>query len=149
MAVSRSGRRCREPVDIADLRHEDFLLQTTGWCWPPRSRRRTSHLVDAGMLDAMPRQAWLVNVARGAGDHRARSSRRWPPVASPGRAGRDRSRALPDDHPLWGFDNVIITPHVANTWDMASPPSLPAVEPTSWASPRPALEGQVDVDLGY
>jgi D-3-phosphoglycerate dehydrogenase len=25
---------------------------------------------------------------------------------------------LPDGHPLWSFDNVLVTPHVANTWAM-------------------------------
>ena len=37
---------------------------------------------------------------------------------------RQRKRAsppLPENHPLWGFTNCIITPHVGNTPEMAVP----------------------------
>jgi phosphoglycerate dehydrogenase-like enzyme len=33
----------------------------------------------------------------------------------------DPSEPLPDDHPLWGLPNCIITPHVGNTPEMAVP----------------------------
>jgi len=28
---------------------------------------------------------------------------------------------LPIGHPLWNLDNCLITPHTANTWEMAEP----------------------------
>jgi len=47
-----------------------------------------------------------------------------------------------------GFDNVIITPHVANTWDMALPALAARVERNVLAPPPATPGGQVDVDLG-
>ena len=44
------------------------------------------------------------------------------------RPGRDRPEPVPDDHLLWFLDNVLITPHVANTWDMALPELTAVVE---------------------
>jgi phosphoglycerate dehydrogenase-like enzyme len=57
---------------------------------------------------------------------------------------------LPDGHPLWDLDNVMITPHIANTWDMALPALRALVERNvaNFAAGRP-LEGPVDPALGY
>lgn len=102
-------------------------------------------------LDAMYRDAWLVNVARGphvdtdalvaalrAGDIRG--------------AGLDVTdpEPLPDDHPLWTLDNVIITPHAANTREMARPYLSERVTENvrRFAAGEP-LVGVVDPDLGY
>ncbi len=72
----------------------------------------TVGLVDAGFLGLMKDDALLVNVARG------------PIVDTDAlvaelRTGRLRAaldvtdpEPLPSDHPLWGFDNVMISPHV-------------------------------------
>ncbi|MFB6138100.1 MAG: D-2-hydroxyacid dehydrogenase [Halobacteriaceae archaeon] len=74
----------------------------------------TRGLVDAAALETLPPSAVLVNVARG-------------PVVDTGalvdalRANSLRGASLdvtdpeplPPDHPLWGFDNVQITPHNA------------------------------------
>jgi phosphoglycerate dehydrogenase-like enzyme len=57
---------------------------------------------------------------------------------------------LPDDHPLWSIPNCIITPHVANTPEMAFP--LLAARITEnvrrWGNGEP-LVGLVDPSLGY
>lgn len=57
---------------------------------------------------------------------------------------------LPEGHPLWDLDNVIITPHVANTWDMALPSLRAMVERNvaRFGAGQP-LEGLVDPSLGY
>jgi phosphoglycerate dehydrogenase-like enzyme len=33
-------------------------------------------------------------------------------------SGAQRSEPLPSDHPLWKFENVIITPHIAGRSDL-------------------------------
>jgi phosphoglycerate dehydrogenase-like enzyme len=111
----------------------------------------TTHLINREMLAAMPRQAWLVNVARG------------PLVDTDAlvealREGRIAGAALdvtdpeplPDGHPLWSLENAIITPHAANTWDMALPELAARVERNvlAFAGGTP-LEGVVDIKLGY
>lgn len=75
----------------------------------------TRHIVDARVLRALPDHAWVVNVARGSLiDHDA--------LVDAVRNGQIAGAALdvtdpeplPSDHPLWGLDDVLITPHVAN-----------------------------------
>jgi D-3-phosphoglycerate dehydrogenase len=113
--------------------------------------QETRHLFDRRMLGAMSRQAWLVNVARGglidttelvqALEH-----------GSIGGAALDVTdpEPLPDGHPLWSFSNVIITPHIANTWDMALPELAARVERNVLAfGGGTPLEGQVDIALRY
>jgi phosphoglycerate dehydrogenase-like enzyme len=51
---------------------------------------------------------------------------------------------------LWSFSNVIITPHIANTWDMALPELAARVERNVLAfGGGTPLEGQVDIALRY
>jgi D-3-phosphoglycerate dehydrogenase len=57
---------------------------------------------------------------------------------------------LPIGHPLWEMNNVIITPHVANTWDMALPELKALVERNVRHFARgEELEGSIDPALGY
>jgi phosphoglycerate dehydrogenase-like enzyme len=71
-------------------------------------------LVDAEALDLLPRGAVLVNVARGSlVDEAALLDE-----LSTGRirgAGLDVfwEEPLPEDHPIWGLPNVLLTPHVS------------------------------------
>ncbi|AKU06314.1 D-2-hydroxyacid dehydrogenase [Haloferax gibbonsii] len=74
----------------------------------------TRDLIDRRALSALPEHAVLVNVARGGiVDTDA--------LVSHLRSNRLRAAALdvtdpeplPEDHPLWGFENVYITPHVS------------------------------------
>jgi phosphoglycerate dehydrogenase-like enzyme len=76
----------------------------------PESR----HLIGAGELALMRPDTWLVNVARGSHvdtDALVDALRR----DALGGAALDvvDPEPLPDDHPLWTFDNVIISPHSA------------------------------------
>ena len=57
---------------------------------------------------------------------------------------------LPDGHPLWSFDNCLITPHIGNTPEMGLP--LLAQRVTANVRRRMSgadLIGLVDVDRGY
>ena len=57
---------------------------------------------------------------------------------------------LPDDHPLWGMDNVVITPHTANTFE-----SMQRLMPDAVLANLDALDAgermptEVDPDRGY
>lgn len=75
----------------------------------------TRGLVDRAFLAAMPDGALLVNAARGPV---ADTSALLAEVSS----GRLRAaldvtdpEPLPADHPLWGLENVLLTPHVAGS----------------------------------
>jgi phosphoglycerate dehydrogenase-like enzyme len=57
---------------------------------------------------------------------------------------------LPDGHPLWSMPNVIITPHVANTWAMGLAELTQLVRRNVERFARgEELEGLVDPELGY
>ena len=85
----------------------------------------TRGMVDEAALAAMKPSAWLVNVARGAlVDEDALVA-----ALDAGRLGGAVLDAfvtepLPDGHPLWGRDNVIVIPH--HTW--SSPRSAERAE---------------------
>jgi D-3-phosphoglycerate dehydrogenase len=111
----------------------------------------TKGLFGRSMLAEMRPDAWLVNVARGG----IVETNELVDVLSEGRiagAALDVTdpEPLPEGHPLWAMDNVIITPHVANTWDMALPElrGLVRRNVAHFASGEP-LEGVVDPATGY
>lgn len=81
----------------------------------------THHLVDAAFLSLMPDHSLLVNVARGlVADTDA--------LLAAARSGRIRlaldvtdPEPLPEGHPLFGLENVLISPHVAGMSSAALP----------------------------
>lgn len=79
---------------------------------------RTQRLMNSERLSQMKPDSWLINVGRGALVDEAALV-----VAlknkTIGGAALDvfETEPLPADSPLWGFDNVIITPHVAGMTD--------------------------------
>jgi phosphoglycerate dehydrogenase-like enzyme len=111
----------------------------------------TVGVIGAKQLARMNARGWLVNVARGA--HIVTDDL---VVAlqdgTLGGAALDVTvpEPLPDDHPLWQIPNCIITPHVANTPEMAQP--LLGARITEnvrrWIEGRPLI-GLVDPALGY
>ena len=111
----------------------------------------TTGIIAAPQLAAMHERGWLVNVARGAhvvtDDLLAALE-----AGAIGGAALDVTdpEPLPAGHPLWARDDVIITPHVANTPEMAQP--LLAVRISEnvrrWAAGETLL-GLVDPALGY
>jgi D-3-phosphoglycerate dehydrogenase len=117
---------------------------------------QTRHMVDGPALDALGPEGTLVNLSRGelvdtdALVERLRSGRL-------GAALLDTTdpEPLPDDHPLWGLDNVLVTPHVANPndgdpWDSHLPEVIEhlAGNVRAFAAGRP-LAGALDPDAGY
>ena len=111
----------------------------------------THHIVDRELLASMPDDAWLINVARGGHvDHAALVDAL--DAGSLGGAVLDVTdpEPLPDGHPLWAFDNVLITPHVGNTPEMGLPLLINRVEENvrRWIQGE-ELIGTVDVAAGY
>ena len=152
LAVNRSG----EPLEGAAvtetteslphlLQEADFVVLAAALT------SETRGLFDGLMLEYMKEDAWLINVARGALvvtddlvkalDHR-----------TIGGAALDVTdpEPVPDSHLLWFLDNVLITPHVANTWDMALPELTALIRRNvrHFVEDEP-LEGLVDVEAGY
>ena len=152
IGVNRSGRplqgatRTVTRERLAEVAAEADFLVLAAAVTP-----ETVGAVDAAVIGALPEHAWIINVARGVLiDTPALLTAL--ERGSIGGAGLDVTdpEPLPDDHPLWGFENVVITPHIANTWDMAVPDltSLVARNVANFAAGRP-LEGLVDVAAGY
>jgi len=73
----------------------------------------TRGVVDAEIMAAMPKGAYLINVARGPCIHEEDlcSALQNGHLAGAGLDVTD-IEPLPESSPLWGFSNVIITPHV-------------------------------------
>lgn len=111
----------------------------------------TYRMFNAARFEVMKDDAWLINVARGSlvdTDELVTALRQ----GTIGGAALDVTdpEPLPDGHPLFDLDNAIITPHVANTWDMALPELAGLVERNVRAFGRgDPLEGLVDPALGY
>lgn len=113
----------------------------------------TRGLVDARRLALLAPGACLVNVARG--EHVVTDdlvAALQGPAAPLGFAGLDVTdpEPLPDGHPLWALDNALVTPHTANTAEMAVPllTELVSDNVRRWAAGRP-LRGRVDLAKGY
>jgi phosphoglycerate dehydrogenase-like enzyme len=111
----------------------------------------TVGMIDRRRLSLLGDGAWLVNVARGrhvVTDDLVDELR----AGSLGGAGLDVTdpEPLPDGHPLWRFPNVLITPHVGNTPQMAVPllSARIAANVHRWASGEDLL-GPVDPAAGY
>jgi phosphoglycerate dehydrogenase-like enzyme len=102
-------------------------------------------------FELMEPHAWLVNVARGA--HVVTEdlvvALREDVI---GGAALDVTdpEPLPDGHPLWRLPNCLITPHTANTEDMAKPLlSARIAENVRRFAAEDELLGVVDPALGY
>jgi phosphoglycerate dehydrogenase-like enzyme len=111
----------------------------------------TEGVIDAERLALLPGHAWLVNVARGrhvVTDDLVDALR----DGTIGGAALDvtEPEPLPDGHPLWSLANCIITPHTANTPEMAQPVLSARVTENvrRYAAGEPLI-GLVDVDAGY
>jgi phosphoglycerate dehydrogenase-like enzyme len=112
---------------------------------------QTKGLIDAHCFEQMKEGAWIVNVARGGlvdTDALIAALR----SGHLGGAALDVTdpEPLPDDHELWDMDNVLITPHIANTWDMALPVLRAVVERNvAHFANDEELEGLVFPEHGY
>ena len=152
LAVNRSGRplegaeRTEATERIGELIGETDFVVVTAALTP-----ETRGMFDKELIGRMKPEAWIVNVARGG----LIDTDALVAALESGQIGGAAldvtdPEPLPDDHPLWGVDNAIITPHVANTWDMGLPELEALVERNvaHFAAGEP-LEGPVDPALGY
>jgi phosphoglycerate dehydrogenase-like enzyme len=111
----------------------------------------TAGFMGRSQFDAMKPGAWLVNVARGG--HVVTADLVAALQANTiGGAALDVTdpEPLPDGHPLWSLPNCLITPHTANTYEMAVPLLTARITENvrRWAAGEPLL-GPVDPALGY
>ncbi len=100
----------------------DFLVLLTPYT------PETHGIVDAKVLVAMKPSAFIVNLARGGivdeeALVRALREKRLAGAALDVFA----TEPLPADHPLWGMDNVIVTPHLGGFHDQYAEQALPTV----------------------
>lgn len=111
----------------------------------------TRGLFDDARLAAMKQGALLVNVTRGEivdGDALVRGLR----SGHLGGAALDVApiEPLPADHPLWAFDNVVMTPHTAGASQLRGPRNIARFcENLRRARVGEPLLGLVDKQLGY
>ena len=80
----------------------------------------TRHMIDAAALASMPKGAWLVNIARGP----VVDTDALVQALDQGHLGAafldvTDPEPLPAGHPLWGRENVFITPHVAGNAELS------------------------------
>ncbi|AZA08680.1 D-isomer specific 2-hydroxyacid dehydrogenase family protein [Corynebacterium pseudopelargi] len=117
IAVNTSGK----PVEGAD---ETFSIEQVEQVWPRADyvvllaplTEATEHMVNASVFAQLPNHAVLINVGRGG----LVCTEDLVAALEQGQIGGaaldvTEPEPLPDGHPLWQMDNVLITPHVANT----------------------------------
>ncbi len=111
----------------------------------------TDRLIGLEELELMERHAWLINVARGGHvvtDDLVTALRK--NVIGGAALDVTDPEPLPADHPLWAFDNCIITPHVGNTPEMARPLLSERITTNVRRfALGEELVGLVDTDAGY
>jgi phosphoglycerate dehydrogenase-like enzyme len=111
----------------------------------------TEGIVAAPELEAMEPHAWLVNVARGrhvVTDDLVDALRGG--VIAGAALDVTEPEPLPEGHPLWELPNCLVTPHTANTLEMAKPlVSRRVRENIRRFAAGEELVGLVDPVLGY
>jgi phosphoglycerate dehydrogenase-like enzyme len=149
-------RRRPAPMDgvqevVGPDRLDDAIAGAVGVVVALALTPETRGVIARRQLEAMASDGWLVNVARGGHvvtDDLVEVLRE----EGIGGAALDVTdpEPLPPDHPLWKLPNVLITPHVGNTPEMARPllSRRIAENVRRFAEGRPLI-GMVDADLGY
>ena len=152
VAANRSGRAFGPAeTTVSSDRLGEVLPESDFVVLAAAHTPETHHLIDAAALAAMKPDAWIVNVARGGlvdTDALVDALR----AGTIGGAALDVTdpEPLPEGHPLWDAPQAVVTPHVANTWDMAVP-ELAALVGRNVArfGAGEELEGLVDPEAGY
>jgi glyoxylate/hydroxypyruvate reductase A len=150
IGVSRSGERVPAVERVYRPGHlpralaaADFVVVVV----PLTSKTRG--LIDAKALAAMRPGAWLLSIGRGAVvDETALLTALQSRQIAGAVLDVFPTEPLPADHPLWGLDNVVITPHVAgpSTADEIAPVFNDNL--ARWLRGRP-LQHVVDRSRGY
>jgi phosphoglycerate dehydrogenase-like enzyme len=112
---------------------------------------QTRGVIDAAALASLPDGAWLVNVGRG--EHVVTDA--LVDALRHGRLGGavldvTDPEPLPAGHPLWDFENVMVTPHTSCPAAISVPYLLERVtDNVARFSRGEPLVGVIDVDAGY
>lgn len=89
----------------------------------------TRNIVDAGVLDAMKPEAFLVNIARGGCVDEAALSKALRDGSIAGAASDVfEQEPLPAASPMWDLPNFIVTPHVGGFADVYHQQALPILK---------------------
>jgi phosphoglycerate dehydrogenase-like enzyme len=152
IAVNRSGSPvpgARRAIPMAAL--EEVIGEAAWVVISAPLTKETKGLFDRRLLAQMSPNAWLVNVARGGiVDTDALVEALQSGTIAGAALDVTDPEPLPDGHPLWAMDNAIVTPHVANTWDMALPELCALVRKNvAHFAAGEELDGLVDPSLGY
>jgi phosphoglycerate dehydrogenase-like enzyme len=113
--------------------------------------KQTEGIIGRHEMETMNPHTWIINVARGRHIvtedlvHALREG-----IIGGAALDVTDPEPLPDNHPLWSLENCIITPHVANTPEMAIPLLSERIRSNvrRWADGEELL-GPVFADLGY
>ncbi len=152
VALTRSGRTV-EGADrsLAAGGLDDLLADSDYVVLALPLTEETRGLIGGPELDRLGPRGWLVNVARGS----LVDTDALVEALAEGRIGGacldvTEPEPLPEDHPLWRFENVLITPHAANPPGTVEARLAPLVEENvhRFAEGRDLL-GLVDPDRGY
>ncbi|MDR7330033.1 D-isomer specific 2-hydroxyacid dehydrogenase family protein [Corynebacterium guangdongense] len=152
IAVNRSGATVAEAEEtVAMSQAEEVWSRADAFILLAPLTEETHRLVDARALNRMKPNAIVVNAGRGplvdtdALVDALRQGRIYG-------AGLDVTdpEPLPDGHPLWGMDNVVITPHTANTIHHvhATVGGLAARNADLFAAGE-RMATEVDIEAGY
>jgi D-3-phosphoglycerate dehydrogenase len=152
VAMTRSGRRVPEADrSLAADALDEVLAESDYVVLSAPLTVATRRMIGSRELALMRPDAWLVNVARGA----LVDTDALVAAVAEGRIGGacldvTDPEPLPDGHPLWDFDNVLITPHVANPPHERFTPLAERVAEnvTRFREERP-LVGVVDLERAY
>lgn len=111
--ATRAGTRAGYPV-VTDAELDELLPKTDALVMILPASPATAGVLDARRLAQLPHYAWVVNVGRGDCVNEADLVRALERQEIGG-AALDvfAEEPLPADSPLWGFKNVIISPHAA------------------------------------
>ena len=149
-------RRTDEPVEGAHRtvtadRLDEVLPEADVVMVAAAMTQGTDRLFDARRLGLMKPTAFLVNIARGG---LIDTDALVDALTSGGIAGAGLDvtdpEPLPDGHPLWSVPTALITPHQANTDEMARPFLAERIADNTRAfAGDGAFVGVVDTDAGY
>jgi phosphoglycerate dehydrogenase-like enzyme len=130
---------------------DDALAHADGVILALALTPETKGIIDRAALERMPDHSWLVNVARGGHVVTDDLVTALTDGVIAG-AGLDVTdpEPLSEGHPLWDLPNCIITPHTANTLEMAQPMLSARIAENirRFVAGQPLI-GPVDPKLGY
>jgi len=153
LGLRRSGEPMPEVDRMYDYRGLNEVLRESDYVvnilpLTPETR----HWIGEEQFRAMKPSAFYVNVGRGQTTDTDALMRALTEGRIAG-AGLDvfEQEPLPPEHPLWGLDNVIITPHTAGSTihynDRVLDIFLPNLE--AYLAGKPLVSNVVDLELGY